>query len=137
MTTRTRKPAKAKAPKVLTAFARYFVKATNAAVYTFRSSKSDDIYVTTTINGHATGCTCPARSTFKRHEVCTHMQHCEALEQARINAADKVAEKHDTTFEQKVNNASLTSNARTSTVAPVGTSSSEQRMARLGLLKRS
>jgi hypothetical protein len=105
-TTATRKPRAPKAAKPLIVIARYLVKSTKAIVYTFRPSKPNETqYVTTVINGRATGCTCPARTKFSRFDVCKHMGHAEGLESAR---ALKAVEPE--TFEKTLENASLNGN---------------------------
>lgn len=94
MATRTRKST----PKVVTVIARYSIKRNGHVVYTFRGSHGEE-YCTTLVNGHATGCTCAARSR------CKHMAHAEAKEQARTAHVEAVAAAGDKSYEQAVNEA--------------------------------
>lgn len=86
MATRTRKPA---TKKELTVIARYELKRNGHVCYSYRpSKKGEQPYCTTVIAGHATGCTCPARTTFKKRVPCKHMTHAESLEQARTTQVE-------------------------------------------------
>lgn len=72
MKSTTRKPA----AKIVTVIARVYVKRNGHVIYLCRGSHGEQ-YNTTVINGKATGCTCPARTT------CKHMKHCQELEANR------------------------------------------------------
>ena len=67
-------------PKTVNIVARYFIKRNGAVVYQVRSSNGQDTYTTTLINGHATGCSCPAV------KPCYHMTQLEQREQERGTA---------------------------------------------------
>lgn len=69
------------ATKAVQIIARYQIKRNGHVVYLVRSSNGKDQYTTTIINGHATGCTCPAR------KPCYHMKQLEAREAEREQAA--------------------------------------------------
>lgn len=91
---------KARAAKTVQVVARITFKDPARAdyvVYAVRSSNGVDLYHTTLVNGHATGCTCPAR------KPCYHMTQLEAYEIAFVaemaeakarmaNAQEQVAE---------------------------------------------
>lgn len=51
----------------------------NAVLYIVRSSNGVDTYETTLVNGHATGCTCPAV------KPCYHMTQLEQRESERAS----------------------------------------------------
>lgn len=70
-----------KPQKTVKVIARYFIKATGAIVYKVQSSKGNETYCTTIINGRATGCTCPAL------KPCYHMTQLEQREQERTENA--------------------------------------------------
>jgi hypothetical protein len=93
MATKNRKPA---TKKELTIIARYTLKRNGHVCYSYRPSKKDEQpYCTTVIAGHATGCTCPARTTFKKRVPCKHMTHAESLEQARQIAQSSAFDAYD------------------------------------------
>ena len=74
-------------PKTVHIVARYFIKRNGAVVYLVRSSNGTDQYTTTIVNGHATGCTCPAV------KPCYHMTQLEHREAERQPAAQPVVER--------------------------------------------
>jgi hypothetical protein len=87
MTTRTHK---ASTPVVIVA--RVTFKAPEKAgwtVYIVRSSDGATTYQTMLVDGHATGCTCPAR------KPCKHMVACEVAEAAKQLAAKPVVKLSD------------------------------------------
>lgn len=75
MAAKTRKP---KQTKKVVVIARYFIKRNGHVCYLVRSSNGKDTYCTTIIDGHATGCTCPAI------KPCYHMTQLEQIERERM-----------------------------------------------------
>lgn len=73
----------AKATKTVSVITRYEIKRNAHVVYTVRSSKgAATTYTTTLVDGHATGCSCPAL------KPCYHMVQLEAKEATRREAAE-------------------------------------------------
>jgi hypothetical protein len=74
-----------KSSKTVNIIARYEIKKSRDfrplvghVAYLVRSSDGKTEYCTTLVNGHATGCTCPAR------KPCYHMKQLETIEAARM-----------------------------------------------------
>lgn len=94
------KSRKATSQKVVSIVARYAIKMggqlTGVIVYVVRSSKGDTTYRTTLLNGHATGCTCPA------NKPCYHMTQLETKEQQRraVQATQAIVTESDAEYEE-------------------------------------
>jgi hypothetical protein len=75
--------AMAKATKEVQIIARYTNKRTGTVSYLVRSSDGKSEYCTTIIDGRASGCSCPAKSS------CYHKKQLVALEAARAESPDE------------------------------------------------